>query len=95
MKMHNLFKKFYRRGPQAENQREINIIEELREVRRQLDGIQSYFAIESDNDLIDAAIYLRESLEARHRYLLKLAREQNLTALAVPVATENRERLIT
>ena len=69
------------------------LIEELREVRRQLDGIRSYFALETDDDLLDAAIYLREALEARQRYLLRLAKEQNAVAWALPVTVE-KERWI-
>ena len=70
------------------------VIGDLREVRRQLDGLQSYFALESDEDLLDAAIYQREALEARHRYLLKLAREQKLYAHELPVVGEELERWI-
>ena len=92
--MLELMKKFHKSRTKPNSSKEINVIAELREVRRQLDGVQSYFAMESDDDLVEAAIYLRESLEARHRYLLKLAREQNLVATALPVETENRERLI-
>jgi len=56
------------------------LLEDIREVRRQLEGIQSVFALETDEDLLDAAIYQREALEARHRYLLRLARETRITA---------------
>jgi len=85
-------KKFQRREPDFEAGP--GIIEELREVRRQLDGIQGYYAMEADEDLIDAAIYLREGLQARQRYLLRLAREQNAVATALPIMVENRERQI-
>ena len=63
------------------------LLEDIREVRRQLEGLQSYFALETDEDLLDAAIYQREALEARHRYLLRLARESN-TCAGIPVVTE-------
>jgi len=89
----NWLKKFGRQAPPAPPPGE-QLINELRELRRQLDGIQSYFEMESDEDLIDAAIYLKEALEARHRYLLKQAREQNAVAVALPIEAENRERWI-
>lgn len=72
---------------------ETNVIGELRELRRQLEGLQSYFALETDDDLLDAAIYLREALEARHRHLLRLAREGHMQARHLPVTVE-KERWI-
>jgi len=71
-----------------------SVIEQLRDVRQQLEGIENYFELESDEDLIDAAIYLRESLQARERYLLRQAREQNVVAATLPIETESRERFI-
>ena len=89
----NWLKKFGRQTPPAPSPGE-HLVNELRELRRQLDNIQSYFEMESDEDLIDAAIYLEEALEARHRYLLKQAREQNAVAVSLPIEAENRERWI-
>ena len=91
---HNWLKRLNKPKPPAGQPPEGNVIDELREVRRQLSGIASYFALESDEDLIDAAIYLNEALEARHRYLLRQAKEQNSVALTLPVEAENRERWI-
>ena len=70
------------------------LIEDLREVRRQLEGNHAFFALEADEDLLDAAIYQREALQARYRYLLRLARESNIEAMAMPVEDEQRERWI-
>jgi len=72
----------------------IDVIEDLRQVRAELDGVERYFAIESDDDLIDAAIHLKEALEARERYLMKQARQSNTVAARVPVEYENKERWI-
>jgi len=69
------------------------LFEDLREVRRQLEGVRSYFALETDEDLLEAAIYQRDALEARHRYLLKLARESGIAAHRVPLMNE-QERWI-
>ena len=70
------------------------LIEDIREVRRQLEGNHALFALESDEDLLDAAIYQREALQARYRYLLRLAREQGEAAAVLPVQGEVRERWI-
>jgi len=70
------------------------LIEDLREVRRQLDAVQSFFAMESDEDLLDAAIYQREALHARYRYLLRLAKEAGVRSEQLPIVPENRERQI-
>ena len=77
--------------PQDERGR---LIEDIREVRQQLEGIHAFFALESDEDLLDAAIYQREALQARYRYLLRLARETGAAAAGLPVETEQRERWI-
>ncbi|MCL2298638.1 MAG: YaaL family protein [Firmicutes bacterium] len=70
------------------------LIQDIREVRRQLEAVQAFFALETDEDLLDAAIYQREALQARYRYLLRLARENNTVADSLPVERENRERRI-
>ena len=70
------------------------IIEDIREVRRQLEGNHAFFALESDEDLLDAAIYQREALQARYRYLLRLARENDAAAEQMPVTGEPQERWI-
>ena len=70
------------------------LIEDIREVRRQLEGIHAVFALESDEDLLDAAIYQREALQARYRYLLRMAREMGAAAAGLPVEAELRERWI-
>ena len=70
------------------------LIEDLREVRRQLEGNHAFFALEADEDLLDAAIYQREALQARYRYLLRLARETGAAAAVLPVEGEQRERWI-
>ena len=82
------------REPQQSPDELERLIEQLREVRRQLDGVDSYFAMENDEDLLDAAIYHREALEARHRHLLRLARERNAAAAQPLILEDNRERWI-
>ena len=70
------------------------LIEDMRDVRRQLDAVQSCFAMETNEDLLDAAIYQREALQARYRYLLRLAKETGLAAPELPVIPENKQRQI-
>lgn len=53
---------------------------EIREVCRRLDLAQQRFSMERDPDLIEACIYEQEALRARYRYLLRVAREQELIA---------------
>ena len=56
------------------------LISEIREVERKLAYTEDWFAIEKDENLIDACIYERESLCARYRYLIGLARREGLSA---------------
>jgi len=88
----DLLKNFRKTEPEAPAP--ASVIEDLREVRRQLGALESYFALESDDDLLDAAIYQREALEARERYLIRRARENNTVSKQLPVTTESRERWI-
>ncbi|MCL1952107.1 MAG: YaaL family protein [Oscillospiraceae bacterium] len=70
------------------------LIEDIREVRRQIEAVRACFALETDEDLLDAAIYQHEALQARYRYLLRQARESNAVAGELPVEWENNERWI-
>jgi len=70
------------------------LIQDIREVRRQLEAAHAFFALETDEDLLDAAIYQREALQARYRYLLRLAKGSNAVADTLPVEGESRERWI-
>jgi hypothetical protein len=56
------------------------ILDEIKEVSRQISCVDRWFEMESDSDLIDACIYQREALHAKYRYLLQKARRQSLTA---------------
>ena len=54
------------------------IIVSIREVCACMDEAQSRFEQESDPDLIEAAIYELQSLRAKYRYLLRVAREEGI-----------------
>ena len=58
-----------------------SIIEEIREVCRQMACIDTWFQMENDDDLIEACIYEREVLKAKYRYLIKRARVKNISSM--------------
>ena len=70
------------------------LVEDIREVCRQLDNTSTLFAMETDEDLLDAAIYQTKALRARYRYLLRQARERELEVTALPIEEEEKERWI-
>ncbi|MDR0531291.1 MAG: YaaL family protein [Oscillospiraceae bacterium] len=82
----------HRQEPERSPQEQL--IEDIREVRRQMEGLQTYFSLETNEDLLDAAIYQREALEARYRYLLRQAKESSAVAAGTPIVAEERERWI-
>ena len=55
-------------------------IEAIREVCGQIDAVQQRFEQETDPDLIESCIYELESLRARYRYLLRIARQDGVTS---------------
>lgn len=56
------------------------IINEIRDVSKQLICTDNWFQMESDGDLIEACIYQREVLNARYRYLMKKAKCDNINS---------------
>ena len=61
------------------NAKRIRFFNELREICAQIKCTDMWFEMEEDEDLIDASIYQRESLNARYRYLLRQAKENNIS----------------
>lgn len=57
-----------------------NLLEEIREVSRQIAYNECWFQNECDSDLIDACVFQREALRARYRYLLNLARNRGINS---------------
>lgn len=57
--------------------------EAIREVCHQLDCVQSRFEMETDSDMIEACIFEMESLRARYRYLIRLAKSRGATAVGL------------
>lgn len=58
----------------------INLINEIQDISRALERAYERFEFQSDSDLVEATIFEIEALKARYRYMLALAKEQNLTA---------------
>ena len=62
----------------TKKQEESPLAEAIREVSRLLSCNEAWFRLETDEDLIEACIYESRALRARYRYLLRMAREQNV-----------------
>lgn len=56
------------------------VLEDIREVNRQLQEIEVRFNLASDSDLIESLIYEERALRARYTYLLRLAKAKGVTA---------------
>ncbi len=54
--------------------REDAVVEAMQAVCGQLQSVDSRFAEETDEDLLDACMYERLALQARYRYLSRLVR---------------------
>ncbi len=56
------------------------LINEIKDVCRQISCTERWFQAENDSDLIDACIHQREGLYAKYRYLMRKAKNDNLYA---------------
>ena len=56
------------------------LLEEIRDIREQIAYNEGWFAMELDEDLIEACIYQGNALQARYRYLLRRARQKQIRA---------------
>lgn len=56
--------------------------EELRELHRQMESVESCFNMVADSDMLDSLIYQRNGLMARYGYLIKRAKELHLVSTA-------------
>ncbi|MBE6765737.1 MAG: DUF2508 family protein [Ruminococcaceae bacterium] len=54
------------------------LLEEIRSTVNQINSARIWFESESDEDLIDSCVYQLEALEARYRYLLRVAKSKGL-----------------
>lgn len=58
----------------------LNVILEIRNINNELEKAYEYFQNQTDSDLVDAGIYRIKELRARHSYLIKYAKENNIAA---------------
>lgn len=63
------------------NAKRKRFLNELREIYCQIKCTDMWFEMEDDEDLIEASIYQREALNARYRYLLRQAKENNISVV--------------
>jgi hypothetical protein len=63
------------------------LMREMNNLRHQMAYAEKWFRAEDDEDLIEACIFEKEALEAKHRYLLRLAKNniqiQHSTAVSI------------
>lgn len=55
------------------------VISAIRQVCVSIDAAQNRFEQETDPDLIEASVYELQSLRARYRYLLRIARNEGIS----------------
>lgn len=57
-----------------------NLLNEIHLLSDRLERAYERFELECDTDLVDATIFEIEAIKARYRYLLSIAKQQNLKA---------------
>lgn len=62
------------------NKEHVCVLNEISDVCKQLKCTDRWFDMESDHDLIEACIYQREELLARYRYLMRVAKNDNINS---------------
>ncbi|NLN81160.1 MAG: DUF2508 family protein [Clostridiales bacterium] len=67
------------------------ILVAIRDVCARLENANTRFEMEKDSDLIESCIYEIESLRAKYRYLLRIARQQGLRAGTYPLVNEGEK----
>ena len=61
-----------------EKDRKVQLLSEIRQVRKELDAAYSKFQLCCDEDLIEACIYEMQSLTRKYQNLIKTAKKENL-----------------
>jgi len=67
------------------------LLTDIRRICHQMDAAYARFELESDEDLVEAAIFELKALKARYRYLLKLAKQQELESRNITAMFRVRE----
>ena len=63
-----------------EDRQEEKLLEEIREIKRDIACNEGWFSVELDEDLIEACVYQGQALRARYRYLMRRARTEHVCA---------------
>ena len=58
-----------------------DVINEIRRINSELDEAYRFFQNQTDEDLVEAGIYRIKELRAKHSYLIKQAKKNNVEAL--------------
>lgn len=66
-----------------------DVIGEINTVKEQLRNVQNRFDLYTDFDLTESCIYEMEALEARYRYLIKKAKNQNVNHIQFETLIQN------
>lgn len=93
-KLSTTIKKLLKKQEQPLQEKQLSyIITNVRELKKQLDGLENSFNLTSDTDLIESCIYEQNALMARYRYFIKLAKEigQKQTQTVYIPAFEEKE----
>ena len=56
------------------------LLQEIREVNRQIHCNNAWFQLECNGDLIESCIYQDQALRARYRYLIGVAKQHGVSA---------------
>lgn len=67
------------------------LLEDIRSTVLQINSVREWFNAESDADMIESCVYELESLEARYRFLLRLAKERGLSCDALTHETDEKQ----
>ncbi len=70
---------------------EVPILDEIRSTVAMIHSMQQWFNTESDDDLIEACVFELESLEAKYRYLLRMAKDRGLNRDALTGCAAERK----
>jgi len=81
------FWKRYILKPQPETS---DLLEDIRSTILAINAVREWFNAENDADMIESCVYELESLEARYRCLLRLAKERGLSCSAFTHETNEK-----
>lgn len=80
MKMTQLMQGIQKVQELSEENSSQNLLEEIRDIKQQIACNEGWFAMEIDEDLIEACVYQGQALRARYRYLMRKARKEHIKA---------------